>query len=137
MKSVIGDTADGCDGINTCYQLIDRFIDKKFMPSCSWTGLSRGENEKFSIQKCKNILNVFFAIVKSVNEHFSVAKMEAFFKTVCKNAKRRNENKGLRQSSSHHRGKHPTVDLLKLSYVKKGNFNMLVTPGTLNYLIDF
>lgn len=126
MKNIIGDTADGCNGINTCYQLIDRFIDKKFMPSCSWTGISRGENEKCSIQKCKNVLNVFFAIVKSVNEHFSIARLETFFKNITKNAKRRSENKGLRQSSTHHRVQRPKVALLELANTKKCNSNMQV-----------
>lgn len=62
----------------------------------------------------------FFAIVKSVNEHFSVARLETFFKNATKNAKKTSETKGLRQLSIHHRGRRLNVAAFERAHFKQG-----------------
>lgn len=105
MKTYIGDTGDNVNGLNMCYILVDKFFERHFMVSCSWSGGSRGNNVKHAFKKCQNILKVFFVIIRSVNQSFSIKFMEDFFKTVLKNAKKRNEAKGVRQSTVHCRPK--------------------------------
>ncbi|XP_062545568.1 uncharacterized protein LOC134212069 [Armigeres subalbatus] len=99
MKQLIGSTGDQYNGQNICYELVDRFFDRKFMTKCSWTGLSRTDVPKIAIQNFKNTLDVFFSIVKSVNEHFSQKAMNEFFKSITRNSKKRSEAKLMRQSA--------------------------------------
>lgn len=105
MKQFIGNTGDTVNGQNVCYELVDKFFNRQFMTTCSWTGLSRSEEPKIGLKECTNILNVFFTIVKNVNEHFSVKAMEEFLKSVTRNAKKRSELKNIRQSAIKRRGR--------------------------------
>ncbi|XP_058825141.1 uncharacterized protein LOC131685443 isoform X2 [Topomyia yanbarensis] len=105
MREKIGNKGDNYRGQNTCYYLIDRFFDRKFLIHCSWSGGSRSDIEKSAIKDCKNILALFYRIVRSTNEKFSFHLLENFFKSVVKNAKKRSEAKGLRVSTIHRRKK--------------------------------
>ncbi|KAF5275716.1 hypothetical protein FQR65_LT16592 [Abscondita terminalis] len=106
FKKIIGNVPDRSNGLDTCYIIIDHFFDKKFMVNCSWTGASRTAGvEKCSIRDCKNILKLFFTIVRSSNKNFSEKLMKEFFSGVTRNAKKRSQTVGTRQSSVHRRVK--------------------------------
>ncbi|KXJ81585.1 hypothetical protein RP20_CCG018755 [Aedes albopictus] len=107
MKQIIGTTGDQYNGPNFCYELVDRFFDRKFMTKCSWTGQSRSEEAKYALQTFTRILDLFFSIVKSVNEHFTQKALNEFFKSITRNSKKRSEAKLLRQSAVKRRGRKP------------------------------
>ncbi|XP_021707459.1 uncharacterized protein LOC110678638 isoform X3 [Aedes aegypti] len=108
MKQIIGTTGDQYNGQNVCYELVDKFFDRQFMTQCSWTGQSRTDVQKHAIQNFKKTLDVFFSIIKSVNEHFSQKALNDFFKSITRNSKKRSEAKFLRQSAVKRRGRKNT-----------------------------
>lgn len=71
------------------------------MVECSWSGVSRHDEQKSAIKMCKNILRVFLRIVRQKYENFSEVELQNFFKTITKNSKKRAQMSGLRQSSTH------------------------------------
>ncbi|XP_062552826.1 uncharacterized protein LOC134217971 [Armigeres subalbatus] len=105
MKKIVGFVGDNCNGLNISYTLVDHFFERGVMMKCSWSGASRTTAIKLAIKNCTNILDTFFAIVRSVNMTFSRQLLEHFFKQITRNAKKRNEAKGLRQPTIHRRAK--------------------------------
>lgn len=98
------------------------------MVQCSWTGGSRSDTLKCSIRNCKNILNVFFTIIRSSNKNFSEILLKKFFVGITKNAKKRSMTGGIRQSSVHRRKKlikkQPPPN--EFGTQKEGNFGITI-----------
>lgn len=138
MKRKIGNSGDACNGQNIAYGLIDHFFERKVMLDCSWTGESKGGSAKYPMKKCVNILNMFFKLVHSVNNTFSQALLEDLFKRFTRNAKKRSETKGKRQSSIHRRSKTKgsekgrDIEFIKKIILGKGNIEKLLKLDVFN-----
>lgn len=120
------------DGLDCCYRLIDHFVTRQFLTTCSWTGISRenstltepnGESEpqmKVPLMAYKHTRQLFLKLILQADNSFTAIKCEAFFKRVLKNSKQRvlsktvskhkNRPKNL-QYAARHREAQPTNQL--------------------------
>ncbi|KXJ77924.1 hypothetical protein RP20_CCG006066 [Aedes albopictus] len=121
---------DNCNGMNISYTLVDHFFERSVMMKCSWSGASRSSAIKLAIKNCSNILDTFFAIVRSVNMTFSRQLLEHFFKQVTRNAKKRSEAKGLRQPTIHRRAKRSNKAQVKAAVASNQSCGSGRTPST-------
>lgn len=100
MSHICGKTGKE-DGLDCCYRLIDHFMTRQFLTTCSWTGISRdnaaaeesnGESEpqiKVPFMMYKKIRQQFLKLVLQADNDFTAIKCEEFFKRVLKNSKQR------------------------------------------------
>nr|XP_029721171.1 uncharacterized protein LOC115262686 [Aedes albopictus] len=130
MKKIVGFVGDNCNGMNISYTLVDHFFERSVMMKCSWSGASRSSAIKLAIKNCSNILDTFFAIVRSVNMTFSRQLLEHFFKQVTRNAKKRSEAKGLRQPTIHRRAKRSNKAQVKAAVASNQSCGSGRTPST-------
>ncbi|XP_055526995.1 uncharacterized protein LOC129719627 [Wyeomyia smithii] len=89
------------NGIDCCYRLIDNFITRQFLTTCTWTGISRDNNEaemlngesdrqlKVPFVMYKNIRCLFLKLILQADNSFTAIKCDEFFKRVLKNSKQR------------------------------------------------
>ncbi|CAH0546339.1 unnamed protein product [Brassicogethes aeneus] len=77
-------------GFNACYTLVDNLFTRHFMTLCSWAGGSRNEVNKISFKTYKNTIKLFFKIILLADYTFTHENLQQFFKSVLKNATRRN-----------------------------------------------
>lgn len=89
------------DGLDCCYLLIDHFMTRQFLTTCSWTGISRDyvtsaehnvESEpqmKTSFMMYKRTRQLFLKLILQADISFTAMKCDAFFKRVLKNSKQR------------------------------------------------
>lgn len=99
---VCGRKASG-NGLSNCYILVDKIFSRKFMTLCSWAGGARDGKEKIPFKMFKNILNLFFRVVRLSDDNFTLKNCEDFFKAVIRNSTKRNESSLSRSSRSKNR----------------------------------
>ncbi|VEN50473.1 unnamed protein product [Callosobruchus maculatus] len=97
MSYVCGKQGNG-HGLNNCYILIDRLFTRKFMTLCSWAGGSRYQNEKVAFKSFKNVIKLFFEVIRLSDDSFTMKDAEEFLKNVIRNSTRRNESQMVRSS---------------------------------------
>lgn len=87
-------------GTTNSYSIVDFIFDRKFLKSCSWTGVSRVQKptqnelaehvpeapEKLCFKSFSKIINFFFAIIRKTDETFTFPECQKFFKTILRNA---------------------------------------------------
>lgn len=119
----------GCgNGTNNCYILVDKIFSRKFMTLCSWAGGAKDPGkEKIPFKFFKNVIGLFFRVVRLSDEDFTLKNCEEFFKAVIRNSTKRNESSMTRTSRSKRRPK-------SLSYkVMRELFSWLYFCGELIY----
>lgn len=100
MSHICGTTGKE-EGIDCCYSLIDHFVTRQFLVTCSWTGMSRdnavsedpsGESEaqmKIPFMTYRKVRQLFLKLVLQADSGFTFVKCDEFFKRVLKNSKQR------------------------------------------------
>ena len=105
------------NGMDCCYKLIDHFITRDFMHSCSWTGNAKATDEndpmntlpttqseastKVPLKFYANFRSLFLKLIRLADKDFTELKCDEFFKRVMKNSKARLNSK----SSSKHKNR--------------------------------
>ncbi|XP_058827098.1 uncharacterized protein LOC131687073 [Topomyia yanbarensis] len=85
-------------GWTVCLQVIDYFLDRKFMREVSWTGVSKTKSEngeavtKIAFSKYEHFINLFYQVILHADEQFSLAACHNFFKQCIRNSKQRLED---------------------------------------------
>lgn len=104
-------------GMDSCYKLIDYFITREFMHSCSWTGNTKVTDENSPISTLQtaqseatgkiplkfyvHFRSLFLKLIRMADKDFTEMKCDEFFKRVMKNSKARL----LAKSSSKHKNR--------------------------------
>lgn len=106
-------------GMDSCYKLIDYFITREFMHSCSWTGNTKVTDEntplntlsltitqpdvsgKVPLKFYVHFRSLFLKLIRLADKDFTEVKCDEFFKRVMKNSKARLQAK----SSSRHKNR--------------------------------
>ncbi|CAH0563051.1 unnamed protein product [Brassicogethes aeneus] len=73
-------------GINNCYTLVDKLFSRQLFTLCSWAGGSRDGKEKNPFKVFKNILNLFFRVVRLSDDSLTLKDCEEFFKGIIRNS---------------------------------------------------
>lgn len=99
-------------GQTVCLQLIDYFVDRRFMREVSWTGVSKTKDrdgklkKKIAFSKYNKFIDLFFLSVLNADELFSLEACHKFLKQCIRNSKQRLEDiKMVRMSVSRKRGR--------------------------------
>lgn len=99
-------------GQTVCLQLIDYFVDRRFLRDVSWTGVSKTKDEhgrpitKIAFSKYTKFIDLFFHTVLNADELFSLEACHKFLKQCIRNSKQRLEDiKQVRASVSRKRGR--------------------------------
>ncbi|XP_055525292.1 uncharacterized protein LOC129718493 [Wyeomyia smithii] len=93
-------------GITVCLQIIDHFVDQKFLRRCSWTGISKSFDDnqnllpKIAFSKYERYINLFYEVVRNADEDFTKDECNRFFKQCLRNSKQRLEDKNQRQPAA-------------------------------------
>lgn len=92
-----------CKGFDVSYNLVDKIFSRNFLVLCSWAGGSRDKQEKIPFKFYKNIIHLFFEVVKLADNNFTLTDMEIFFKNVIRNSVKRNSSSNMRSSKTKQR----------------------------------
>ena len=104
LSVVCGQKGNG-NGTNNCYILVDRIFSRKFMTLCSWAGGARDKKEKIPFKMYKNVINLFFQVIRLSDNSFTLKDCEEFFKNVIRNSTRRSQSNMTRNSAIKRRPK--------------------------------
>ncbi|XP_065080046.1 uncharacterized protein LOC135702919 [Ochlerotatus camptorhynchus] len=100
MSHICGKTGKE-DGLDCCYRLIDHFMTRQSLTTCSWTANSRdnADAEESNVESksqikvpflmYKKIRKLFLKLVLQADNDCTAIKCEEFFKRVLKNSKQR------------------------------------------------
>lgn len=116
MKFVCGDKGKS-NGVTCAYKLIDIFFTRQFLTLCSWAGGSRSDQDKIAFKAFKNVILLFFQLIKLADINFTLEECETFFKNIIRNSVRRNACLNQRTSTVKNRPR-------KLNYKVKKNSNV-------------
>lgn len=97
-------------GQTVCLQLIDYFVDRRFLREVSWTGISKTKDQhgrpkaKIAFSKYNKFIDLFFQTILNADELFSLEACHKFLKQCIRNSKQRLEDvKQIRSSVSRKR----------------------------------
>lgn len=90
------------NGYNSAYSLIDKIFERIFLVQFTWTGISRrGLKKPFNVYK--NMIDIFFETVNSVDNQFSYDDTVKFLKNkILKYASQRAKSLKKRLSTTRH-----------------------------------
>ncbi|XP_062564454.1 uncharacterized protein LOC134227165 [Armigeres subalbatus] len=131
--SFICGTDGKASGMDSCYKLIDYFVTREFMHTCSWTGNTKLTDEHISMNTMPDLQieavgkvplkfychfrSLFLKLIRLSDKDFTEVKCDEFFKRVMKNSKARLQAK----SSSKHKNR--PCNLKYKSHKPTGNQN--------------
>lgn len=108
------------NGQTVCLQLIDYFVDRRFLRDVSWTGVSKSKDVnghpqmKVAFSKYDGFINLFFQVVLHADEMFTLEACHKFLKQCIRNSKQRLEEiKRLRMPVGRKRRAKNANDLLE------------------------
>ncbi|XP_062560897.1 uncharacterized protein LOC134225116 [Armigeres subalbatus] len=94
------------------HQVIDYFVDRRFLRQCSWTGISKtfDENQhlvrKVSFSKYERYINLIYSVIRNADEDYTMEKCHKFLKQCLRNSKQRlDETKMVRLPAARNRSK--------------------------------
>ena len=103
MVYICGDSGKA-KGIDSCYKLVDCFVDRQFLQNCSWTGNSRNtESTKVALKYFEKFRHCFLNIVLRSDKDFSEAELDKFFKNILRNSKQRSNVRNIINLASENR----------------------------------
>lgn len=123
MQQVVSEMSYICgrsgkqNGMDVCYKLIDNFLERNFVSSCSWTGNTKvggGSTSKVAIKYFVHFRKCFLKTVLLADKDFSEQKCDIFLKRILKNSNQRKRSKKIMSASK----KRPK----NLDYSKKMKF---------------
>ncbi|XP_073952592.1 uncharacterized protein isoform X1 [Choristoneura fumiferana] len=114
MKLICGFSGTSI-GLNSCYKLVDYFVERECLLHCSWTGSTRSETEglKIPFKRFTNLMKCFHALVQESDSTFSEVDCQEFFKRILRNSKKRLSCTGQRASTRRQRLKQSDWSLKK------------------------
>lgn len=89
LLSKIGGKSGNKDGNQVASVLSDYCIQRMFLTTCSWTGMSTTLTQKHSFKQFENFVNCFYEAIHLADSKYALLSMQKFFKKILGRSQRR------------------------------------------------